>query len=180
MNRTTRWLVIIGIGILVGIILLCAIAVLLSSFVFLRRSVAVDNPFGMVFRDFASNGERIYFTGTSLTGPPISSTMPGMHRMGRGSIACASCHGSDGRGGQVTMMMTTTEAPDIRYTVLTKGEHDEAHGEGPHQPYSDETIKRAITQGVDPAGNPLSWVMPRWDMTDEQFNDLLDFIKTLE
>jgi mono/diheme cytochrome c family protein len=78
------------------------------------------------------------------------------------------------------MMMTTTEAPDIRYTVLTKGEHDEAHGEGPHQPYSDETIKRAITQGVDPAGNPLSWVMPRWDMTDEQFNDLLDFIKTLE
>jgi cytochrome c oxidase subunit II len=46
--------------------------------------------------------------------------------------------------------------------------------------YMDEDIKRAVTEGIDPAGEELDWIMPRWEMTDEQFEDLLVFIKSLE
>ncbi len=65
---------------------------------------------------FDSNGERIYFTATSdrgttitYTGGPVSGMM-----MGAGYLACASCHGPDGRGGQHIMHMQTMDAPDIR------------------------------------------------------------------
>jgi cytochrome c oxidase subunit II len=128
-------------------------------------------------RSFESNGERIYFTGSSRIGPPITSQMPGMHRMRQSSMSCATCHGPDGRGGTVRMMMTTINAPDIRYHTLTEGDHDDDHG---HPAYTDEDIIRAITLGVNPDGEALEWAMPRWSMSDEQLQDLLDFLKTLE
>jgi len=56
----------------------------------------------------------------------------------------------------------------------------EHEGEEAHPLYTDETIKRAITQGEDPDGEPLDWPMPRWTMSDEDLNDLLEYLKGLE
>jgi mono/diheme cytochrome c family protein len=70
----------------------------------------------------------------------------GMGIMGGGMMTCASCHGSDGRGGRVRMMMRVFEAPDIRYQTLTSEEHGgegEEGAEHEHEPYTDEDIKRA-------------------------------------
>lgn len=128
---------------------------------------------------YASNGEQIYFTGTSRTGPQITSQMQGevgMPMMDE-HMACADCHGANGEGGTVRMMMTTVEVPNIQYEHLTEAEHME--GEEEHPPFTDETIKQAITQGVDPAGEPLEWPMPIWNMTDDQANDVIAFLKTL-
>jgi cytochrome c oxidase subunit 2 len=91
-----------------------------------------------------------------------------------GRMACVTCHGPNGRGGRVRLMMRTFEAPDIRYKTLTSAKPGEEH-----EPYTDETIKRAITQGVDPAGKPLEWPMPRWTMSAADLNDLLAFLKNL-
>lgn len=76
------------------------------------------------------------------------------------------------------MMMGAFIAPDIRYKSLTSAqmEHEQRRE---HPPYTDETIKRAITQGLDPSGNPLDWPMPRWTMTEADLEDLLAFLKTL-
>jgi mono/diheme cytochrome c family protein len=102
-----------------------------------------------------------------------------MHRMTQGMMTCANCHGPDGRGGAVQMMMGTFIAPDIRYKTLTsEEEHDQ--GQEEHPPYTEDTLKRAITQGVDPAGELLAWPMPRWDISERDLNDLIDFLKTLE
>jgi len=49
-----------------------------------------------------------------------------------------------------------------------------------HESYTDETIKQAITEGVEPDGEPLDWPMPRWSMSDEDLNDLIEFLKTLD
>jgi len=75
------------------------------------------------------------------------------------------------------MMMRVFEVPDIRYKTLTAGEHGE---EMRHEPYTDETIKRAITEGVEPDGERLEWPMPRWRMSEEDLDDLLEFLKTLD
>jgi mono/diheme cytochrome c family protein len=122
--------------------------------------------------ELSSNGRQIYFTATSQRGTPISSDM-GMGMMGNGMVACAGCHGPDGRGGHVQLMMRAFDAPDIRYKALTSEQMDD------HPPYTDETIKRAITQGVDPAGKPLQSPMPHWTMSADDQNDLLGFLKTL-
>jgi hypothetical protein len=71
-------------------------------------------------------------------------------------------------------------APDIRYKTLTAEEMEHEGEEEHHPPYTDETIKRAITRGVDPAGNPLECPMPRWTMTEEDLSDLLEFLKSLD
>lgn len=140
-------------------------------------------------RQYGSNGEQIYFTSASQRGDPISFQMAGGGMMGGmrmtgGMMACVDCHSADGRGGRVQMMMTTFVAPDIRYQALTaeQMEHGAEQGdeEEEHPPYTDETIKQAITQGVDPAGNPLAWPMPRWSMSEADLNDLVAFLKTLE
>ena len=177
--NSRRWLVAV-------IVLLTAVFLLAGTFLiagwffsgWTRMGWGMGSRAGLPFRSYASNGERIYFTGESETGPQITSQMQGMHRMQAGRMACADCHGSDGRGGTVRMMMSSFDAPDIRYSTLIEGEHEDAHGE--HPPYMDEDIKRAVTEGIDPAGEELDWIMPRWEMTDEQLNDLIAYMKTLE
>ena len=117
-----------------------------------------------------SNGERIFSTATSSSGKPIYSQ--GFTMM-QGSIACANCHGADGQGGNVHMMMTSFEAPNITWAELT-GQHED------HAPYTEATIKDAITKGLEPNGKELEIYMPRWQMADEDLDDLLSFLKTLK
>jgi cytochrome c oxidase subunit II len=118
------------------------------------------------------NGRQIYFTATSQRGSPITSDLQ-MGMMGGGMMTCATCHGPDGRGGQVTFMMQYYTAPDIRHKTLTSNAMQD------HPPYTDETIKRAITQGLDPGGDPLQYPMPRWTMSAADLDDLVAFLKTL-
>jgi cytochrome c oxidase subunit II len=175
---TRRWLVV---GILLSGLILVTGTLLIFALFFTGRSM-MGWGFGMVgrspFRNFETNGERIYFTGQSETGPRIISQMPGMHRMSPGRMACVDCHGPDGRGGAVRLMMSSFEAPDIRYSTLTDMEHDDNHLD--HPPYTDEDIKRAIIEGVNPSGESLEWLMPRWEMTDEQLNELISFMQILD
>ncbi len=178
--QSVRWGLVVGTGILVGLILLAGVVLTVGNFGFGFRPMIgpMGGRFDLFPRQFASNGERIYFTATSNSGQPIIAEIPGMHQMGPGMMACATCHGPDGRGGTVSMMMGTFEAPDIRYETLLEGEHDDEHED--HPAYTDETIKRAITQGIDPAGEPLDWPMPRWHMAEQDLDDLLAYLKTLE
>jgi cytochrome c oxidase subunit II len=180
-------------------------SLLVLSLSLLMAACGSARPFGTMGgfergfgQEFASNGEQIYFTATSQRGTPITFDMHDGRMMGRmpmmrggmmggGIMSCADCHGSDGSGGRVRMMMTTYTAPDIRWASLTAVDHghevtedDHSDDEMDHPPYTEETLKRAIIQGIDPAGEPLAWPMPRWNMIDEDLNDLIDFLKMLE
>ncbi len=104
-----------------------------------------------------SNGERIFKTGIDARGQAIQNSM--MSGMG----GCAMCHGADGQGGQ---MMGRT-IPCNTFKCLS------ADG------YNEDLIKRAITQGIDQDGHPLDLMMPRWQMSDSDLNDLISYLKTL-
>ncbi|MCR4406229.1 MAG: cytochrome c [Anaerolineae bacterium] len=164
-ERKIPWLLVIGGGVLVGLLLL---ACLIIIFPFTRPPISGS---------YRSNGEQIYFTATSQRGTPITSDLR-MGMMGSGMWTCATCHGANGRGGTVRMMMRIFETPDIRYKTLTSPEEHAETEE--HEPYTDEDIKRAITEGIEPDGKPLDWPMPRWSMSDEDLDDLLEFLKTLD
>ena len=120
---------------------------------------------------FSSNGERIYFTATServiaidYTGGPASN---GWMIGGGGRLACASCHGPDGRGGIHSMgMMQVMDAKDIRWSAL-EGEFDP------------EKFRLAVVEGKDPDGTQLNMDMPRWDIGNDDLADLIVYLKTL-
>ena len=126
---------------------------------------------------YASDGERIYYTGTGTDGRAIPRSAAGM--MGPGmmtGLACVDCHGQDGLGGTITMMYGTVEVPDIRYSVLTSRRAED----GVDIPaWTDADIRRAIVDGVEPDGQRLTAPMPQWDMTDAEVADVIDYLKEL-
>lgn len=131
--------------------------------------------------EYDSNGARIYFTGENDQGERIRySGGPRFGGMMSGRVSCASCHGSDGRGGEHWMHMQRMEAPDIRWSSLTGDEHTEAGGHGDHAEYDQDSFKAAVREGIDPGGDPLSRDMPRWRMSDADLHDLMDFLQSLE
>ncbi len=147
---------------------------------------------GMTRRDdwpdrFQSNGERIYFTGTSASGLPITSRGGDGHmqmHMQMHDEACASCHGVDRQGGRL-MPRFWMVAPPLTPAALfddhsasQEEQVSEEHGHGDHKSYNDITLRRAISEGLDPAGKRLDPAMPRWSMADQDFGDLIEFLKT--
>lgn len=141
---------------------------------------------------FTSNGERIYFTGTSersgdidyIGGPDIGGMMMG------GRLACASCHGPDARGGEHVMHMEVMDAPNIRWDALAghgaaaheedgHAEDEDEHGEE-GDGYNPETFRRAVVEGRHPDGEPLSEEMPRWQMGEEDLRDLATYLQSLD
>lgn len=127
-------------------------------------------------------GEAVFQSGLGPNGVPIPRTEShsggGMMGGGMGQMmggGCASCHGSDGHG-LSTQQFTS---PNITYSNLTdpKGMLMPDGTRGPA--YSDATIRRAVTTGVDPTGSQLAWPMPQWQLTDQEWSGLLAYLKTL-
>jgi mono/diheme cytochrome c family protein len=133
---------------------------------------------------FASNGERIYYTGAGHAGPiPRVDTagggfagMMGSRAGMMGEVGCVVCHGSDGRGRVIDMMGPAVEVPDIRYIALASPKQ-EASGTVPG--WTDAEIAAAIRTGVEPSGQRLEPPMPRWDMDDADMRDTIGYLKEL-
>jgi len=125
-------------------------------------------PYGVDMKtNFTSNGETIYYTGYNVSGQKIAFTYgPNWLYVHGGS--CVNCHGVDGKGG-VPVMMAYTVPADITYSTLTTGD----------EVFTDENIKAAIRDGVDPAGKQLDLVMPRWQMSDADLNDIIEYLKEI-
>jgi cytochrome c oxidase subunit 2 len=171
MNKRWAWILIIAGAVLVGLILACLAGVLL--FFPWNRAARPAAVAPGPLQGYASNGETIYFTGVNDRGQRIPFTGGPMWLSMRGG-GCASCHGPDGRGG-APVMMGTEIPPDIRYHHLIEEEHEEGEA---HPAYTDETIKRAITEGGEPDGESMDLTMPRWQMSERDLDDLLEFLKT--
>lgn len=165
---------------------------LLSGCFVVRSEIAPANPMvgqgrgWFVDSEFASNGEQIYFTAINERGQRIrysgGQNFGGMMRGMGNYLACASCHGSDGRGGIHTMHMEVMDAPDIRFSALSSEEEehggDHAH-EDQHSGYDLDAFRLAVIGGAHPDGQPLSKDMPRWQMGDEDLADLFEYLKSL-
>lgn len=128
---------------------------------------------------FSSNGERIFFTATSKNSPIAIKEGPPM--MKNAVKGCAHCHGRDGKGGH-SLDATGTKGTDIRYSTLALkygGYLSFLEGKGMKiEGGVDTLIKRAITDGEGP-GYKLNISMPRWSMTDEDLNDIINYLKGL-
>lgn len=128
---------------------------------------------------FTSNGQSIYYTGADVSGP-IARSIRGGGMMGfgmTGAFSCVDCHGEDGRGGKVSVMMFgSIDVPDIRYSTLSTARVDN----GSDVPaWTDADIARAIRNGVEPTGQRLKAPMPRWNMTDADLEDVIAYLKEL-
>ncbi|HEX6650692.1 MAG TPA: ABC transporter substrate-binding protein, partial [Pyrinomonadaceae bacterium] len=123
-----------------------------------------------------SRGRQIYRQGTSQSGKEILAYIGDASvEVPASSIACAGCHGLDGRGkpeGGVNPSNVTWES-------LTKPYGAKNPDGRQHPPYTERALELAITRGVDPGGNKLLQAMPRYAMSREDLADLMSYLQVL-
>jgi cytochrome c oxidase subunit 2 len=116
-----------------------------------------------------ANGQNIFLTAVDSAGVHVAAQ--GFAMMSRG-FACADCHGQQGHGGTVYMMMAQYQVPNITWPVLTGADFI--------PPFTVDTVKRAVTQGLDEKGKALDPFMPRWIMSVQDLSDVVSYLQTLK
>jgi len=130
-------------------------------------------------------GQSIYLHGVLGSGAPLEGTRDGGVVTRGADASCVSCHQRSGLGsaeGRLSIPPITGEylfhprvadpsRPALPYVESVRGNRE---------PYTDETLARAIREGVDPDGRPLNWLMPRFALGDEDLAALVGYLKALD
>ena len=148
-----------------GLVAFAAVALLASSHVAAELS------------DAQNRGKQIYFEGTSPSGGEITAIVGDEAALLPGSaMPCSSCHGSDGlgrpEGGVIPL--------DIRWSELVKTYGHVHHDGRRHPAFDDAGVARSIIAGVDQANNVLDRSMPVYQMSQQDIDDLVAYMKVLE
>jgi hypothetical protein len=132
----------------------------------------------------ATAGQSIYLRGVLRSGAPLEGTREaGMVTTGA-DAACVSCHQRSGLGsveGRVTVppvagdYLFHSRAHDTSEPVLPYVESLP----GDREPYTDATLVRSIREGLDSQGRPLSYLMPRYALGDEDMAALIAYLRKL-
>jgi len=123
--------------------------------------------------EFRSNGERIYYSGTSASGQAIRAVGGDRHMSMMGGNACVACHGVDREGGRLRPSYWSV-APAITAEALLGDHADE--DDHAHDTYDRESLAVAISTGRRPDGSEIGARMPRWSMSPEDLSDLVAFL----
>jgi hypothetical protein len=123
---------------------------------------------------YSSLGERIYLTGADANGRPIPRS-GGIGMMSE-ALGCADCHGRDGKGRTITMMMGRFTSLDIRWSTLTSPTDPSGQ---PQTPFTEASFAHALRDGIDPEGVRLQAPMPLWNVTDAEVRALIGYLQTL-
>lgn len=155
-----KWLVLAGLG-------LC-----LLRFGGAWNSVAAQEPLNLQ----ESHGRQIYRLGTSPSGKEILAYLGESSLEVPGStMPCANCHGLDGHG----KPEAGVNPSGLSWETLTKP-YAVARANGRQRPpYTERGLELAITRGIDPGGNQLLNVMPRYQMSRDDLSDLILYLKRL-
>ena len=121
-------------------------------------------------------GRAIFHRGVTADGEEIQAAMgPEGFEVAASLVPCASCHGHDGRGRPEGGIAPT----DLTWPALTDPRGARQPDRRQHGPYDERSVLRAITMGVDPAGNELSDTMPRYRLSRRDAADLIAYLQHL-
>jgi ABC-type branched-subunit amino acid transport system substrate-binding protein len=119
-------------------------------------------------------GKQLYREGIAADGTSVMATLgQGSLTLPATRVPCTSCHGTDARGRPEAGVVPS----NITWANLTKPyglRHDNGRS---HPPYTADAIIRAVTSGIDPAGNVLDPAMPRYTLGDTSAHDLIAYLK---
>jgi ABC-type branched-subunit amino acid transport system substrate-binding protein len=123
-----------------------------------------------------ARGKQLYTTGESPSGKAIQARV-GLEatELSGNSVPCISCHGEDGQGRPEGNIVPTNIT--FEYLTLSYGhQHDNGRK---HPAFTPDTFIKAISTGVDSAGNRLDYAMPRYTLSDSDSADLIAYLKRL-
>ena len=119
-------------------------------------------------------GRSIYESGIGRDGREVAAKVHGRVPLTGAAIACAGCHGRDGRGGGEAFV----RAPDIRWFSLSKPYPARRAGSA-GVPYDQASFAKTLRLGISPEGIRLDPTMPRFDLADDEVGGLVAYLSTL-
>ncbi|WP_236002383.1 c-type cytochrome [Paraburkholderia elongata] len=132
-----------------------------------------------------STGEAIFQKGVLGSGEPLEAMHDGGVNLRGAAAACMNCHRRSGLGSREG----NSSIPPItdRYLVHPRVESPEEFDlpyvpsmRTDREPYTDATIARAIREGLDSEGKPLSSLMPQYALNDADMAALIGYLKRLD
>jgi len=135
-----------------------------------------------------SAGESIYLRGVLPSGAPLEGKRQAAGLTATGAAAaCVSCHQRSGLGTYEGYNLDVTIPPIAgAYLFHSREAHTKeavlpyvAWMHSNRDPYTDATLARAIREGLDSQGRPLSALMPRFALSDADMDSLIEYLKQL-
>jgi hypothetical protein len=143
--------------------------------IFLSVAFTMPGPAARATSDLSQQeaaGRALFLTGRINEPPPYAILGAGGVKVPATAIPCASCHGRDGFG----KIARGIAPPDITWPALSMP----YAGPGRQRPpYSDTTVTRAVTMGIDAGGNKLDPIMPHFQLSAADAASLLAYLKRL-
>jgi hypothetical protein len=132
----------------------------------------------------ASPGEGIYRQGSLPSGGTLTAARDPDVTLHGAAAACINCHRRSGLG----MKEGRRTIPPIAASYLfhpRAGTVDDLNlpfvegMQADRDPYTPETLARAIRTGIRADGQPLSYLMPHFDLSDQDMAALIDYLRQL-
>lgn len=120
-------------------------------------------------------GKAFYLRSETSSGREITALL-GDIDVPASTLTCAGCHGARGEGkteGGVT-------AGNLNWSSLTKPYGHSDDGGRKHPAFTEASFIRALTSGLDPAGNKMAVAMPIYRLTQQEMADLIAYLKRIE
>jgi len=131
------------------------------------------------------SGAALYIDGVLASGQPLVGTRDAAEPLTGAQAACANCHRRSGLGSQEARSVIPPITAQFLFHPLATATTQVALPYVPGErvdraPYTDETLARALREGLDPTGRPLSYLMPRYALGDADMAALIAHLRALD
>ncbi len=121
--------------------------------------------------------------GFSVAGIAVAATVQGDVHVKSTEMACVNCHRRSGMGGAEGPLVVPPIVGSVLFSPVTQGAPQigppRSTGPGTREAYTDETLLRAVRDGVDASGRTLSPTMPRYAIGEADAKALGAYLRGL-
>jgi hypothetical protein len=132
-----------------------------------------------------AGGETLYRQGLLPSGQAVRATREAGATVQGADAACTSCHRRSALGSTEGRITIPPIAGPYLFAARTKSMEQLGipfvdTQRINHEPYTDETLARAIRAGIGANERPLNYLMPRYQLDDATMAQLIDYLKSIK
>jgi ABC-type branched-subunit amino acid transport system substrate-binding protein len=124
-------------------------------------------------------GRRMYMDGVLPSGGMMTATIKGDINVTGDQVICGSCHRRSGMGASEGQEVVPAVTGPLLFNPLRLPTSKPPLAPLQRPAYTDETLKRAIRDGIGADGNELGPYMPRYPLADEDLEILVSYLRDL-